>query len=356
MEKASIDDVFENQVASETFDRYASEVKEYIGDALAENLWNLKATQVYEARRLAQTNGEGVSVAIIDTGINYEHPQLKDSCSYDRGINFTRGGNEYAFIDTDGHGTFVTGIVAGRDFGIAPGVNVYAVKVSEKKVYNPGIIVDALEWCIHNSINIVNVSSGTPAYGEKIRYACGRANKEGLIIVSAAGNSSTGAFFPASYDEFIISVGAVDQNRVHSTFSNIWPTTDIVAPGKGIFSADSDENGEEKYRLSGGTSAAAPHITGILALGMSMLRREGKDIEPKELEEILKRTALSYSRGILKKSALRLAETYSQMYDPRRVYIRKNRSTIEAIYGAGLVQAKDFIEELMKTKGIKRKN
>jgi len=350
----AIDDMFGNPATGEVFGKDDLEVKEYLGKALVEDLWNLRATQVYEARRLAQAGGRGVKVAIIDTGINYNHPQLKGSCSPIRGINLS-GGSENDFMDTDGHGTFVAGIIAGRDFGIAPEAEIYAVRISKEGIGDPNTLRDAIYWCINNKIDIASISSGTPRYREDIRSACVRANKRGLIIVAAAGNNSTGAFFPASYDREVISVGAVDSAYKHCIFSNIWPTTDLVAPGKRIFSAHSNKKGEEKYMLSDGTSAAAPHITGILALGLSLLKREAKEIEQQRLEEILKDTTLSYLKRQRKKEAFSLTDVYSQKYDPRKRYIKRNKATIEAIYGVGLVQAKDFIKGLMKIAKIKRK-
>ena len=128
----AIDDMFGNPATGEVFGKDDLEVKEYLGKALVEDLWNLRATQVYEARRLAQAGGRGVKVAIIDTGINYNHPQLKGSCSPIRGINLS-GGSENDFMDTDGHGTFVAGIIAGRDFGIAPEAEIYALTAKQVK-------------------------------------------------------------------------------------------------------------------------------------------------------------------------------------------------------------------------------
>lgn len=355
MEETTIEDIFGNPIAEEVFDKDDPKVKAYLGKALVEDLWNLMATQVYEARGLAKTDGKGVKVAIIDTGVDYNHPQLKDSCSKERGINLS-GGSENDFIDTNGHGTFVAGIVAGRDFGIAPKAEIYAVKISEEGVYNPRKLFDALEWCMDSKMDIINISSGTTDYRMDIKNACRIANKRGLVVVAAAGNNSTGAFFPASYDSYVISVGAIGPNYEHCIFSNIWPTTDIVAPGKIIFSAYSGEDENEKYMLSKGTSAAAPHITGILALGLSLLKMEGRKIEPRRLEDILKDTALSCLRKEGKKKSLSLAETYSEYYDPKRVYIDRNNDTVRAIYGAGLVQAREFIERLMKIAKIKGKN
>ncbi|MFH1316980.1 MAG: S8 family peptidase [Candidatus Woesearchaeota archaeon] len=262
-------------------------------------LWNLENIGAYIAQK--ETSGEGVNVAVIDTGIDNRHFEIKDI--YCGGYNFVDG-NEKPF-DGTGHGTHVSGTISGKGTGIAPGINLYAVKVLSDEGFGSEVLVNqGIEWCIDNDIDVLNMSLGSSystSIGEEL---CRYAAESGILLVAAAGNEGFGRSYPASYPG-VISVAAVDKDNEHAEFSNICDTLDLSAPGVNIFSAWPGN----AYNVISGTSMASPHVAGVCALGVSYYHQS--DIEDR-----------------MKKSAERLGEN--------------------DLYGSGLVRADLLIEQNLR--------
>lgn len=240
-------------------------------------LWNLGAIGAYDAQSYG--SGEGVKVAIIDSGVDYSHSQIKERFSNKKGYDFVKGNEEP--MDENGHGTHVAGIVAAEDYGIATGCQLYSVRVLDRD--GSGTEADAIagiEWCIKNGIAAANMSFGGPVASGALEEICNYAWQQGILLVAAAGNNGYGANYPAAFGEPVIAVAAVDENLEHPDFSNIYETNDIAAPGVNI---DSTYLGEKYARLSG-TSMAAPHVTGSLAVACSLASAD-------DMEKIMKETA-----------------------------------------------------------------
>ena len=242
-----------------------------------ENRWNLENIGVYNA--WTYSKGSGTKIAIIDTGVNYNHPELKDRFTSKKGYDFVRGTEEP--MDRNGHGTHVAGIAASTNYGIAIESTLYSVRVlDENGLGSESGIAAGIEWCLDNEVDIANMSLGAPVASKAFADVCNVAYRKGLILVAAAGNSGdVRPNYPAAFGEPVIAVAAVDKDNEHAQFSTIYPTNDISAPGVEILAPYL--NG---YKELSGTSMASPHIAGVLGLGIALSRE-------KNLESLLKSTA-----------------------------------------------------------------
>lgn len=223
------------------------------------------------AAHASGNKGAGVRVGIIDSGIDYTHPDL--SPNYAGGWDFIN--NDGDPRDDYGHGTMVAGIVGAADngtgvVGVAPGASLYAYKVfddSGNGSYSD--VIAALNRAIADGIQVVNMSFGSLQNpGDAFRDACNNAAAAGLLLVAAAGNFGTfdgtgdTIAYPGHYSS-VIAVGAtmsVDDERAF--FSGTGPDLDLMAPGFGIYTTDLFGG----YAYETGTSMAAPHVTGVAAL------------------------------------------------------------------------------------------
>ncbi len=249
---------------------------------LKSGLWNLDAIGAYTAQQYG--SGDGVKVAIIDSGVDYSHSQLRQRFGNDKGYDFVRNSAEP--MDENGHGTHVAGIAAASDYGVAPRCRLYAVRVLDEN--GSGTEADAIagiEWCIKNSVDVANMSFGGPVASQALEEVCEYAWQQGMLLVAAAGNNGYGANYPAAFGESVIAVAAVDESLQHPEFSNIYETNDIAAPGVGIVSTYLNE----RYATLTGTSMASPHVAGSLALAKSVASADG------QLEELMKEKADSYN-------------------------------------------------------------
>lgn len=210
---------------------------------------------------LVGSTGSGVDVAILDTGIDLDHPDLVVAGGYNA-ISSRKGPD-----DDNGHGTHVAGTVAAQDndigvVGVAPGASLYAVKALDRK--GSGFlsdIIDGLQWCVNNGMEVVNMSLGTSANIQSFHDAVMAANTAGLIQVASAGNEGGAVGYPARYPE-TIAVSATGQDDTLPWWSNTGPEIDVAAPGVAI---NSTYKGGDYKELSG-TSMAAPHVAGTVAL------------------------------------------------------------------------------------------
>jgi subtilisin family serine protease len=144
-------------------------------------------------------------------------------------------------------------------------VSLYAVKVlnsiGEGSVSE---VIAGIEWAVDNGMHLANMSLGTNWESTALNDACDAALAAGLILVAAAGNDGTAVDFPAAYDS-VIAVAAVDSNDNVPFFSSRGIEIDVAAPGVSILSTYAGGG----YATDDGTSMAAPHVTGALALRIS---------------------------------------------------------------------------------------
>ncbi len=238
-------------------------------DTELDNAWGVKrigAGLVHDALN----KGTGVKVAVIDTGIDYTHPDL--DANYKGGTDLVN--NDDDPVDDHGHGTHVAGTIAAVDngtgvVGVAPEAWLYAVKILDSTGSgSDSDMIAAMQWAVDNEMQVVNLSLGTPADpGDTVKQAFDNAAGAGIVTVAAAGNSGFYGLltdtvnWPARY-ESVIAVGATDSTDSLAYFSSIGPQVDLAAPGVNIRSTLRGGG----YGLMSGTSMATPHVTGTAAL------------------------------------------------------------------------------------------
>jgi len=185
----------------------------------------------------ATTTGNGVKIAIIDTGISKTHPDLTVS----GGINLVGTSSNKKWDDDNGHGTHVAGIIAARNniigvVGVAPDAELYAVKVLDS--YGGGSISDVIEgidWAVQNNMDIISMSLGTDAYSQAFADASASAYNSSVLLVAAAGNSGDGNIstddvqYPAKFDS-VIAVSAIDSNNLAAAWSADGIEVELAAP------------------------------------------------------------------------------------------------------------------------------
>lgn len=212
--------------------------------------------------------GDGVKLAIIDTGIDTDHPDLAPI--YSGGFNFISPGNPPE--DDHSHGTHCAGIAAAvRDdagiVGMAPHVQLYAVKVLNALGQgNTSDLILAYDWAITNGMHVTSNSYGSLVeLGLAVETAFNAAHDAGILMVAASGNFGVEAVtYPGKYAN-AVTVGATDDLDQIANFSGVGPEVDLVAPGVLIYSTVL--NG--LYDFKSGTSMACPHVAGACALALS---------------------------------------------------------------------------------------
>jgi subtilisin len=242
-------------------------------------LWNLKNIGADIAWKT--TIGQGAKIMVIDTGIQYSHPELECRFDSDKGWNFIDDNNDPD--DDNGHGTHCAGICAGADTGVAPGAGLIAGKVlDENGSGSTTDIISAIDYGINKARpDIISMSLGSRYPSNALEAICVEANRSGIIVCAAAGNEYFGPSYPAACNG-VISVAAVDLNNDHAEFSNIDSSVDISCPGVDIYSTY-PRNG---HATLSGTSMATPGAAGCAALSVSV-----NSLSPEKYEKIMAETA-----------------------------------------------------------------
>lgn len=213
------------------------------------------------------TTGAGIKVGIIDTGISNTHPDLLANII--GGVNTINSRN--GWNDDNGHGTHVAGTVAAIKntigvVGVGPQISLYAIKVLDRR--GSGYlsdIIEGLDWAISNGMQVVNMSLGTASNVLSFQEAVQKVNAAGLVQVAAAGNSGGSVIYPAAYPQ-VIAVSATDKSDTIASWSSRGPEVDLAAPGVNIYSTYKGSS----YATLSGTSMAAPHVTGVAALVLTV--------------------------------------------------------------------------------------
>ncbi|MBI2849437.1 MAG: S8 family peptidase [Chloroflexi bacterium] len=218
----------------------------------------------------AGNKGTGVKIAVIDSGIDYNHPDL--AANYAGGYDFVNDDDDP--MDDNGHGTHVAGVIAAIDddvgvVGVAPEVRLYALKVLNATGRGRASdVIAAVEWCIANGIQITNNSYGRYTDpGPVYKAAFDKAYAAGILNIASAGNRGNALGFgdtvsyPATLDS-VVAVAAVDTNDIRPSWSGAGPDIEVAAPGVRINSTLPGGG----YGVKSGTSMAAPHVAGLAAL------------------------------------------------------------------------------------------
>ncbi|MFF0426146.1 MULTISPECIES: type VII secretion-associated serine protease mycosin [unclassified Streptomyces] len=278
-------------------------------DTIRARQWGLEALHTTEAWRT--TKGKGITVAVLDTGVDAEHPDLAGSVLTGRdliGFGASRGDRAWAR-----HGTAMAGIIAGHGhgpgaqdgvLGVAPDVRILPVRVilestdkarDKARKTRGAALAEGIRWAADHGADVINLSLGDdsksahPDAGEDaaVQYALAK----GVSVVASAGNGGEKGdhiSYPAAYPG-VIAVAAVDRYGTHASFSTRrWYAT-VSAPGDDIVIADPDR----RYYEGWGTSAAAAFVSGSVAL----VRSAHPDLTPAQIKRLLVDTARNRPKG-----------------------------------------------------------
>jgi subtilisin family serine protease len=261
--------------------------------ALSETIdWGLTAYHIPDHWKA--TRGKNIKVAVLDTGIDEAHPDLKDAI--DDARDFTR--SRFGPIDRHGHGTHTAGTMGARQndigvVGVAPDCRLLIGKVlGDDGSGSSATVAAGIDWACDAGADVISLSLGSPEPDDTLLAAVQRAASKGKFIIAAAGNDGrdNSVNYPARWRD-TIAVAAVDANGQVADFSSRGPEVDIAAPGENILSTW--PNGG--YAKLSGTSMATPFIAGVVALAFALERQTENPRPPirnvGDLRNLLSRTA-----------------------------------------------------------------
>jgi subtilisin family serine protease len=264
-----------------------------------------------EAWKVSQ--GAGILVAVLDTGVDETHPDLKGALwtnpgevpgngvddDHDGYVDDVHGvdlvNHDGDPSDDEGHGTHVAGIIAARAdgegaVGLAPKAQVMPVKVLDNhRSGSTDVVAEGIRYAVTHGANVINLSINGPGPSEDLRSAIRVAGAAGVTVVASAGNDGDDLglipSYPASFtDPAILAVGATKGDDLLADFSNFGRGVSLTAPGVAILSTSSTGG----YELRSGTSMAAPEV----AAGLALLQSARPDLSGATLRAALVQTAL----------------------------------------------------------------
>jgi subtilisin family serine protease len=222
-----------------------------------------------------QSQGDGVTVAVIDTGCDMGHEDIKNSII--DSINFVNS-NEKA-NDVAGHGTHVASTIAAENngtgmVGVAPKTKIIAVKaLGDSGNGNLNDIAKAIKWSADRKVDFITMSLGSPNPAQLLESAIDYAASKGCIMFCAAGNSgkNTDVMYPAKYNH-TIAIGAINERLERTDFTCSGDSLDFLAPGHNILGCVPGN----KYALMSGTSMSNPFVVGCASLLLSYNKKHNK--------------------------------------------------------------------------------
>ncbi len=275
------------------------------------NEWGADMVEAPEVWEQGHT-GKGVIVAVLDTGVDYNHSDLNDNIWTNTkeiagngidddgngyiddvsGWNFSDDNNDV--LDRNGHGTHVAGTIAGENndsgvTGIAYDAQIMPVKVlNDSGSGSYSSVADGIYYAVDNGAQVINLSLGGSRSSTQLELAIKYADSKGVTVVMAAGNNSDSEpGYPGRYaDESGIVVGAVDSDNQMADFSNRAGDDNlayVTAPGVDVYSTVPN-NGYDSYS---GTSMASPHVAGVVALMLSA----NPDLTTTQIRQIITETS-----------------------------------------------------------------
>ena len=268
--------------------------------------------------------GEGIKVAVIDTGCDVEHPNLKDRIINVRNFTTDDKGSINNVTDYVGHGTATASVIGASDIGehgiigVAPKCDLMILKALTRSGGKNSWVTEAIKYATSHNVDIINMSLGSVEPNAEMYEAIKRAISKEICVVVACGNNSDNNVntnelnYPASYNE-CISVGSISYSRKHSRFSASNNEIDLATFGEGLNGRGiltCYPNG--LYKEQKGTSFSAPFVSGSLALLKNWFRDEfGRDCTQEELyAQLIRRTYdVGINRRIVGNGALYLPLT-----------------------------------------------
>ncbi|MDQ6421099.1 S8 family peptidase [Paenibacillus sp. LHD-117] len=247
--------------------------------------WNLPSIETEKGWTVSKGD-EGVIIAVLDTGVQSNHPDLKDKLI--EGTNIVS--NNSAPDDDVGHGTHVAGIIGAsvnNGEGVA-GVSWYNKIMPIKVLDSSGAgstysVAQGIIWAVDHGAKVINMSLGNYAQADFLHDAIKYAYERDVVLIAASGNDNTERpGYPAAYPE-VFAVAATNNNKEKASFSNYGDYIDVAAPGDSIASTYPGS----QYAALSGTSMASPHVAALAGL----IRSVNPDLSNEEVMEIMRVSA-----------------------------------------------------------------
>ncbi|MEX2141327.1 MAG: S8 family peptidase [Pirellulales bacterium] len=241
--------------------------------ALAETVdWGLSLFKVPEQWK--RTKGEGVRLAVLDTGVELDHPDLREAI--DKAKDFTR--SRFGVVDRQGHGTHVAGTIGARKneqgvVGVAPECRLLIGKVlGDDGSGTDESVAEGIAWAVDEGAQLISMSLGSAYPSQAIYRAIQRALEQKRFVICAAGNDGrpNSVNYPARWEE-TVAVGAVDKEGKLARFSSQGEELDICAPGENVLSTFLNGG----YAKLSGTSMATPFVSGVVTLLIAKHQKDG---------------------------------------------------------------------------------
>lgn len=263
------------------------EVQELLTVLVQQQGWGVKQLNIPELWKITQ--GEGVTIGVIDTGVP-RHDDLDENVL--EGINCIPGEDQY---DNHGHQTHCVGIIVAENndtgmVGVAPKAKCLCIKgLSNRGSGTYGGLIKALEYCLEmrhdgtRRVDIVSMSLGGSSPSPQMEEVINKLTDAGIPVICAAGNDGMGGVnYPAAYDNSI-AVAAYDSTGRVAGFSSKGPEVDFAKPGVNIYSTYLNN----RYAKLSGTSMACPFMAGVVALLISRFRDKGEDYTVDKIKKLL---------------------------------------------------------------------
>jgi type VII secretion-associated serine protease mycosin len=239
-------------------------------ETIRQQQWHLRALQIDQVHRI--TKGAGVVVAVLDTGVEANHPDLRGRVLKGAGFGEAAGST----LDYDGHGTGMAGTIAAKGgganhaLGIAPAAKILPGRISVKDTATSSAINDGIRWATDQGAKVINISFAADARALDSMYrAVEYALSKDVVIVAGAGNRPDGhrtVGHPASIPG-VVAVGATDRSGALWSGSVTGPQLAIAAPGVRVVTSSSRRGGSKTgYGAGTGTSSATAVVAGAVAL------------------------------------------------------------------------------------------